>query len=350
MNLITDCGVLTGMVLGDTGRFNQGLVFLRQGNILITGDYWTIVVDVDIKDYESAIAADRQSYVLLSEADLFRCSQGKVVICPANLAINTHFAASCEAALFLGQSEVAIRICDRRVLPHGFRARWYRSPGSGDWVYSVDRETKIVQRCRGIDGVPQAEMTLTGTGLLNGSAGCFVYADQFRLLPASNGRSQFQADLRLSSLVVIPGVRSVLHPEELNLLKDHSLHEEVLDEAPVFRGDVNTKEISFQVQALVQRLKEVKAGRLRSTVWIWSGATCAGILLAGAALALWLYFRVRAIPSDTACGAVRQPPGVVEVSTAEREERCVAGVEQHCWEEGKSSSPRVIFAKNTERD
>lgn len=49
---VTICGASTGMVEPEPKAFDKGLIFVKVTDILLSGDKWTIVVNIALDDYD----------------------------------------------------------------------------------------------------------------------------------------------------------------------------------------------------------------------------------------------------------------------------------------------------------
>jgi hypothetical protein len=124
----------------------------------------------------------------------------------------------------------------RRVLLDDFEPIWIRSPDTKYWVYSLMEPTHITLKCRPLGGSPldedeTVEMLLTDTGVLPNTSTCYIYAETFKLLPHSSGRTL--AGLNKTH-IVLPNIESILKPDEQELLQttlDTRIHLQEIDEA-----------------------------------------------------------------------------------------------------------------------
>jgi hypothetical protein len=103
---------------------------------------------------------------------LAKCTTNFYTICPSNL---------------------ALRKCKREIL-NDFEPIWIRSPDSKYWVYSLKEPTRVTLKYRPLGGSPleedeTVEKVLMNTGILPNSSTCYVYAETFKLLPHSLGRT-----------------------------------------------------------------------------------------------------------------------------------------------------------------
>jgi len=49
------CGTTTGMVVPEPQTFDKRLIFVKETDILLSGDKWTIVVNVSLDDYDAVV-------------------------------------------------------------------------------------------------------------------------------------------------------------------------------------------------------------------------------------------------------------------------------------------------------
>jgi hypothetical protein len=123
-------------------------------------------------------------------------------------------------ALFTGKAKVALRKC-RRVLLRDLEPIWIRSPDAKYWIYSLKEPTHITLKCRPLGGSPldedeTTEMLLTDAGTLPNTSTCYIYAESFKLLPHSLGRTAAGLD---RAHIMLPNTEAIVTPSEQELLQ-----------------------------------------------------------------------------------------------------------------------------------
>ncbi|PNF38200.1 hypothetical protein B7P43_G13468 [Cryptotermes secundus] len=140
-----------------------------------------------------AVAEDRQFFTILTNEMLAKCTTDFYTICPSNKVLRKSSEENCSIALFTEKTEVAMKKC-RRVLLREFEPVWIRSPDAKHWVYGLEKSTHITLKCRPLGGSPldedeTADIWLNGNGVLPNTSTCYMYAEAFKLLPHSLGRT-----------------------------------------------------------------------------------------------------------------------------------------------------------------
>jgi hypothetical protein len=144
-------------------------------------------------------------------------------VCPSNVVFKKPGQQNCVIAFFFGKMYTVMEKCKRLILSKDFEPVWIRSPDFKYWVYSVSSPTRVTMKCQQA-GPPQqykpnVQKVLNNTGILSYSASCYVYAETFKLLPYSLGRTTVNLH---KTHIVLPSVYDILNSEEKTLLQDHS--------------------------------------------------------------------------------------------------------------------------------
>jgi hypothetical protein len=166
------------------------------------------------------VAEDRQFFTIMTNEMFAKCTTNFYAICPSNLALRKSINENCFIALFTGKTVVALRKCKREIL-NDFEPIWIRSPDPKYWVYSLKEPTRVTLKCRPLGGSPLEEdetvekVLLTNTGILPNSSTCYVYAETFKLLPHSLGRTLIGLN---KAQVVLPNIEAILKPDEQDML------------------------------------------------------------------------------------------------------------------------------------
>jgi hypothetical protein len=127
---------------------------------------------------------------------------------------------TCLIALFTGKTEVALRKCKREIL-NDFEPIWIRPPDFKYWVYSLKEPTRATLKCRPLGGSPleedeTVEKVLMNTDILPNPSTGYVYAETFKLLPHSVGRTLIGLN---KAQVVLPNIDAILKPDERDMLQ-----------------------------------------------------------------------------------------------------------------------------------
>jgi len=126
------------------------------------------------------LSLSRRDYVLLSAADLQKCSKGSPKVCPANVPLYDAKTPSCEVSMFFQTPGDGNR-CKRTLLLN------YSTPTLRKhdtvWVYHFPRKQQATIRCpHGTIWVTH-EKILFGSGLIRNATSCLVYTPEVRTLP-----------------------------------------------------------------------------------------------------------------------------------------------------------------------
>jgi hypothetical protein len=252
----------------------HSLPFLHQG----IGSF----VRIDEPFAYLAVAEDRQFFTEITDKLLDKCTTDFYTICPSNIVLRKSSHENCLIALFTGKTDVALRRC-RRVIIEDFEPVWIRSPDAKYWVYSLKEPPHITLKCRPLDGSPHEEdrtieQTLTNTGVLMNSSTCYVYAETFKLLPHSLGRTL--AGLNKAQ-IVLPNIETILNQNEQRLLQAHlpsrthpSKVDDVIQEV--------TRSISrseLDISTVLKNSHSTKTTPTTNIYWISGLSTCILIII-----------------------------------------------------------------------
>lgn len=166
--------------------------------------------NVIIPDYPYfAITSNRLYYALLEERDVYNCHSDSYTLCPADFVVFSATQPHCLAALFLGQPTSALETCDRRIIGHQRSPIWYRLPQRNFWIYSVPTVTKLTKSCMYVNNSRANTETVSihNTGILEASANCYFYSQNFKLFPHNTGN--IHASYKTND-IVIPEVNNDL--------------------------------------------------------------------------------------------------------------------------------------------
>ena len=167
-----------------------------------------------------AVAENRQFFAIIPPHMLLKCAQNLYTVCPPDMVLRTITEQGCLTALFLGNMDTVLRKCKQLVLNELFEPVWLRSPNADYWIYSFRTPQRVTVQCWEI-GSPQDptasyQVMLEGTGVLPNSSSCYIYADTFKLMPHSSGKTTLNLT---RTPIVLPNIENVLHFSEENLLQ-----------------------------------------------------------------------------------------------------------------------------------
>ena len=121
----------------------------------------------------------RRDYVLLSAADVQKCSKGSPKVCPANMPLYDAKTPSCEASLF-SQTPGDGNRCKSLLL--NYTTPTLRKHDTV-WVYHFPRKQQAAIRCpHGTNWVTHKKI-LFGSGFIRNATSCSVYTPEVRTLP-----------------------------------------------------------------------------------------------------------------------------------------------------------------------
>jgi hypothetical protein len=170
-----------------------------------------------------AVAEEGQFFAMLTPQMLSKCTQNVYRVCPSDMVLRTAGEQNCLIALFLGKVDTVFAKCKRLILNETFEPVWIRSPNFDHWIYSLSSPQRVTIKCR-VTGPPpnplmNYQAVLDGTGVLLNSSTCYVYAENFKLLPHSVGMTT--VDLTKSH-IILPNIKEILHYSEERLLQVNS--------------------------------------------------------------------------------------------------------------------------------
>ena len=237
-----------------------------------------------------AVAESRQFFALITTSMLSRCTQDLYTVCPADMMLMSARDPSCLIALFLGKTDVAHAECKRLILHKLFRPVWIRSPDFSYWIYSVNAPQRVTVQCQEVGSPPTTEasqqLLLNGTGILPNSSSCYVYAENFKLLPHSVGKTTVNL---IGTRVVLPSIDRVLNSLEEDLFQVSKHHPDVdlqyLDSL-VERSSSQSQTSGIDVAKVVTTLSR-KTVEQPTTHWVWIVIVITSSMACGALLPIW---------------------------------------------------------------
>ena len=124
---------------------------------------------------------------------LIKCTQELYTGCPSDMVLKTAGEPNCLIALFLGKVDVMFSKCKRLIINETFEPVWIRSPDASYWIYGLSTPQRVTVQCQEIGSPPTtgliSQLPLEGTGILPNSSSCYIYAENFKLLPHSLGKT-----------------------------------------------------------------------------------------------------------------------------------------------------------------
>jgi hypothetical protein len=220
-----------------------------------------------------AVAESRQYFAVLTPNMLSRCTQGLYTVCPSDMVLMAAGEYNCLTALFMGKTEVVYAKCKRLILSEPFEPVWIRSPDASYWIYSLNAPQRVTVQCQGTGSPPTDEMNsqmiLRGTGMLPNSSSCYIYAEKFKLLPHSWGKTTVFLD---KARIVLPSIENILNfPEGENLLQSTASRQMDLRQLDgiVERATSRSQTRGVDVTRFTAALR-AEDDRHVSTRWLWA--------------------------------------------------------------------------------
>lgn len=65
--------------IGDTPKLDKGLIFFRERELLVTGHYWNLVINFDVRWYQNILQAIEQVFKLLEWSRLYRVQKNNFI-------------------------------------------------------------------------------------------------------------------------------------------------------------------------------------------------------------------------------------------------------------------------------
>ena len=129
--------------------------------------------------------------------------------------------------------DIALSKCKRLVINGTFEPVWIRSPDAIYWIYSLSKPQRVTVQCQGtgspLSFATSSHVLLEGTGILSNSSSCYVYAENFKLLPHSVGKTTVSLN---NTHIVLPSIERILQfsEEAVLQLEPTTIHLQRLDE------------------------------------------------------------------------------------------------------------------------
>jgi len=167
-----------------------------------------------------AVAENRQFFAIMEPHLLSRCTRNLYTVCPSDVVLRTAGEQNCLIALFLGKMDIVRHKCKRLMLQESFEPIWIRSPDFSYWLYSLSTPQQVTVQCQKSGSPPNFvsnyQVQLKGTGIVPNSSSCYIYAENFKFLPHSLGKTM--VNLTITS-AILPNIENVLHISEENMLQ-----------------------------------------------------------------------------------------------------------------------------------
>ena len=174
------------------------------------------------------LSYSQRDYILMTAANVQKCSTGSIAICPADRALYDIRSITCESKLYF-QTATKDGPCRRSLMLH------YETPTllrHGEvWIYHFPSQRQVTIRCPRNHVWVTHTLTLSGAGLIHSATTCLITSGEIRTLPEL--RSVMHANLNAPSVYVpdnfpillrheLPRVEAALTPEvnDLDQLKD----------------------------------------------------------------------------------------------------------------------------------
>ena len=141
--------------------------------------------------YYFGLAMDQRNYMLLTEADLQRCTTGSVTICPAKIPLYHSQVLTCEGNLFF-QNSNNYQLCRKSLLLH------YQTPSllhhGSKWAYQFPEPRQVTIRCTQENGWTSHTVSLGGSGLIHNASTCHIASQEIRTLPVLSKTMELPLD------------------------------------------------------------------------------------------------------------------------------------------------------------
>jgi len=167
-----------------------------------------------------AVAESRQYFAVISPYMLTQCTQELYTVCPSDMMLKTASEPNCLIALFLGKTDIIFEKCKRVIINDTFDPIWICSPDASYWIYGLSSPQRVTVQCHTIGSPPTEEsnspLVLEWTGILPNSSSCYVYAEKFKLLPHSLGKTTVSLS---KTHIVLPAFDAILTFSEETVLQ-----------------------------------------------------------------------------------------------------------------------------------
>ena len=159
------------------------------------------------------LSVSQRDYVLLTSADLTKCSTGRITVCPINTALYDVQSQSCEAHL-LFQTTGKHSHCRRRLL-HQYSMPIPQRHGSV-WVYCFLIRRQVTIRYPNSNDWRVYNEVLSEAGVIHNATACSIASNKIRTLPELRGRVYTKLD---TPSLYLPNVSPILEDHEIPQLQ-----------------------------------------------------------------------------------------------------------------------------------
>jgi len=167
-------------------------------------------------EYNIGLSYSQRYYILMTAADVQKCSTGSIAICPADRALYDIRSITCESKLYF-QTAAKDGPC-RSLLLH------YEIPTllrHGEvWIYQFPSQRPVTIRFPRDHVWVTRTITLSGAGLIHNATTCSITSGEIRTLPELRGVTHAKLD---TPSVYVPDNFSILSRHELPVSKRHSI-------------------------------------------------------------------------------------------------------------------------------
>jgi len=236
-----------------------------------------------------AVAETRQFFAILTPYMLTKCTQELYTVCPLDVMLKTTSVPDCLIALFLGKTDIMFSRCQRLLLNETFEPVWICSPDASYCIYSFSTPQRVTVQCQEVGSPPttvsSSQMLLEGTGILPNSSSCYVYAENFKLLPHSVGKTTVSLT---KTHIVLPIVENILQSsEEIVLQPDmtSSVTSQRLDEI-LTRATSRRHLRGAEVTRVVNTLLDEDVPQ-QPTSWLWFAIFIVQSIVIGSLWPIW---------------------------------------------------------------
>ena len=237
-----------------------------------------------------AVAESRQYFAVISPYMLSKCTQQLFTVCPSDMVLKTTTEPNCLIALFLGKTDIMVARCKRLIINETFESVWIRSPDASYWIYSLTTPQRITVQCQEM-GSPHtagwnSQLMLEGTGILPNSSSCYVYAETFKLLPHSLGKTTVSLN---KAHIVLPVIETMLTFTEEVVLQSNpssSVNLQRLDEISA-RVTSRSQMKGAEVARIVSIFQDADVPQ-HTISWLWVICIIVMFTVIGSLWPLWL--------------------------------------------------------------
>ena len=212
--------------------------------------------------------------------------------------LNVNREPNCLIALFLGKADVMRSKFKRLILDGTFEPVWIRTPDATTWICSLSTPEWVTVQCQKTGSPPTTNMSygmqLERTGDLSNLSSCYIYAENFKLLPHSLGKSTVAL---IKTHIIPPNVEKILHNSEENVLQFTATQPTDLQRLDdiLIRATSRSHVRGAEVNKIIDVLQEADTSR-QSLPWLRLVCIAMLFLVIGALWPIWFRLAVKYCP------------------------------------------------------